>query len=108
MTYLQNLFVPCAKTLFMTPVEFPGSVPIHPLRGIDDNKELLTIWAVRGTDRYGDESIVTAWQPSYEDLKALNNGGYVYINTTGKNVPSMGVFTLDEFGRTNDPGLDEE
>lgn len=91
----------------MQPYNFPGSVKISPLKGVTNEKYLET-WAAAGKDSYGNECIVVAWKPSYEDLQALNRGEPVYINITGQVLPSMTVFTLNEDGYSNDPGLDEE
>lgn len=97
-----------SKRLFMQPVEFPGSVLIKPLDGIFKKDEYMIVWAQAGKDRYGNDCLVTAWQPSKEDLDALNRGEPVYINITGKELPAINVFTLNEDGYSNDPGLDED
>lgn len=91
----------------MQPVSFPGSIEIKPLHGIHKKDEYLVVHAVNGKDRYGNDCIVTAWKPSFEDLQALNRGDLVYINITGRELPSMNVFTLNEDGNSNDPGLQE-
>lgn len=92
----------------MQPVPFPGSVPIKPLKGIHKTGEYMDVYAANGKDRYGNDCIVTAWKPSYEDLEALKRGEPVYINITGRELPSMNVFTLNEDGYSNDPGLEEK
>lgn len=92
----------------MTSVPFPGSVEIKPLKGIHDDRKYLPTFAARSKDRYNDECIVVAYKPSKEDLDALNRGDLLYINVTGRELPSMNVFTMDEDGYSNDPGLDDE
>ena len=91
----------------MQPVKFPGSVEIKPLSGIHKKDDYMIVHAANGKDRYGNDCIVTAWKPSYEDLQAINRGDPIYINVTGRDLPSMNVFTLNEDGYSNDPGLEE-
>ena len=45
---------------------------------------------------------LTAWKPNVDDLKALNNGGAIWIKSLSEGLVPMAVFTMDESGNCND------
>lgn len=46
-------------------------------------------------DEAGNPFVLTAWQPSYEDLQALNAGKPVYVKVIGGGMNPMTLFTED-------------
>jgi hypothetical protein len=81
----------------MIPVSFPGvNITIEYVDGQEYN-------AFKGIDASEHEFIMTAWQPSYEDIKAIIAGQPIYIKCKVKAdvaMPDM-VFTLDENNKGN-------
>lgn len=45
---------------------------------------------------------LTAWKPNVDDLKALNEGGAIWIKSLGEGLVPMAVFTKDEKGDNNE------
>jgi hypothetical protein len=110
----------------MIPVNFEGAIEIKKPSDMTD-EQCMSIWAKRGvgklfeiinlknngveveiippvvagvdTDKY--QYFLTAWKPSYEDLKALNRGEPVYVKTLSTGLPPMALFTLDENNEAN-------
>jgi hypothetical protein len=111
----------------MTPITFEGAVEIKKPNDMTD-EECMSVWAqygfgklhqiinlknggvnvvpplYAGVDTQGFPFYLTKWQPSYEDLQALNRGEGVFIKTLSKSLPPMSVFTIDENGNCNDAG----
>lgn len=108
----------------MHPVSFPGSVEVRKPESMTD-EQCMSVWAKMGFGKLFElckvsENIIvsvhagvdqeeypfflTAWKPSYEDLKAFNRGGELYIKTLSRTLPPMSVFTLDENDNCNDAG----
>lgn len=113
------------QSQLMYPIKFLGSVEIKKPASMTD-EECMSIWAQFGFGKLmqimkakeGDVDVVipgviagldadkfpyfmTAWQPSYEDLQALNRGEPVYVKTLSNALPPMALFTLDEKGEGN-------
>ena len=78
----------------MHPVYFEGSKEIKKPSDMTD-EQCSSIWATRGIDEDGYPYYLTAWKPSFEDLKALNNGQPVYVKTVSTGLPPMALFTID-------------
>ena len=84
----------------MRPVEFEGSTEIKKPANMTD-EECSSAWATAGVDINGDHYYMTAWQPNYEDLQALNAGKPIFVKTLGRVLPPMALFTLDENNKGN-------
>lgn len=112
----------------MQPVNFEGAVMISKPEDMTD-EQCMSVWAkfgfgklhqiikikeggigfpvpplIAGVDTQDFPYYQTAWKPSYEDLKALNSGGSIFIRSIGKQLVPMAVFTIDENGNCNDAG----
>lgn len=84
----------------MQPVEFPGSVEIKKPANMTD-EECHSLYGVAGVDAAGYPYYMTAWKPSYEDLKAINRGEPIYVKVISRSLPPMALFTLDENNEGN-------
>lgn len=85
----------------MNPAPFEGSRDIGKPADMTD-EQCFSIPAFSGIDDAGFPFWLTKWMPSYEDLRALNNGEGFYIKSTSLQLIPMAVFTLDENGKCND------
>ena len=109
----------------MQPVSFPGATEIKKPNDMTD-EQCFSVWAkygfgklhelielkkggvevvppiYAGVDTENFPFYLTAWQPSYEDLQALNAGRPIFIKTVSTRLPPMAVFTIDEEGKSND------
>lgn len=85
----------------MQPINFEGSNR-HLLKPDDvDEKLCQECDAFHGEDVDGFPFYLTAWQPSYEDVQAINNGQPVWVKIIGKVAPMHIIFTTDEFNKPN-------
>lgn len=67
------------------------------------DEECMSAWALIMRDAEGKPtSFITCWKPSFEDLKALNAGSGIYVHFPYAQLPAMGMFTIDENGKSND------
>ena len=75
------------------------------------DEECMSIWAmpvnvIAGKDEQGNELVsrmwVEAWQPSREDIQAINRGEPIWIQIHSMGLPPVAVFTMDENGKSND------
>lgn len=96
----------------MQPIFFEGSTEIKKPENVTD-EQCMSIWAMpinisAGKDEQGNELIsrmwVEAWQPSREDIQAINCGGPIWIQIHSMGLPPVAVFTMDENGKSNDAG----
>jgi hypothetical protein len=87
----------------MQPVEFQGSRMIGKPKDMTD-EQCFGIPATNGIDDAGFHYWLTAWKPSYEDLKALNRGESVLVKSISRGLVPMLLYTLDENGNHNDAG----
>lgn len=107
----------------MHPVHFEGSVEIKKPSDMTD-EQCTSAWAkfgfdllhkifesngiaklpegiLAGVDSGNFPYYMTAWMPNKEDLDALNRGQPIYVKITGKGLPPMALFTVDENGNGN-------
>ena len=87
----------------MQPIDFPGSRMIGKPADMTD-EQCFGIPAYDAVDDNGFHYWLTAWKPSYEDLKALERGEAIYIKSTSRLLVPMAVFTINENGDCNDAG----
>lgn len=84
----------------MTPTNFEGATIINKPANMTD-LQCGPIYAAHGIDPDGFGCFVTAWQPSYEDLQALNSGEPVYVKSVSARLVPMALFTQNEKGEIN-------
>jgi hypothetical protein len=86
----------------MLPVDFPGTnMTIDKPPTMTDEEECLSIRAYGGVDNDGYAFILTAWQPSYEDIQAINRGEPIYLKQLVRQMPVTFMATLNEKGEVN-------
>lgn len=84
----------------MLPVSFPGAQEIKKPENMTD-EQCISIPALTGVTPEGFPYFLTAWKPSFEDLKALNDGEVVFVQTICNQLPPMALFTVDKSGTPN-------
>lgn len=57
--------------------------------------------ALVGIDDAGDDYILSAWQPSPEDVESIKAGHPVFLKIIGKGMPPVSLFTLGQDGQVN-------
>jgi len=86
----------------MRPIHFPESnIQFNKPTSMDDS-ECLPISAFSGADANGNPHINTVWQPSKEDIEAINAGRPIVVCVLGSALPPMALFTYDENGNSNE------
>lgn len=86
----------------MRPIHFPeANVTFEKPVSMDDS-ECLPIHAFVGQDPNGYPHINTVWQPSKEDIEAINAGRPIVVCVLGTTLPPMALFTYDENGNSNE------
>ncbi len=65
------------------------------------DEECHSVRAHVGKDETNTPFISTVWQPSYEDLKALNAGRPVVLKILGMGMPPVSLYTVDDEGNPN-------
>ncbi|HRS66203.1 MAG TPA: hypothetical protein P5519_10010 [Spirochaetia bacterium] len=55
----------------------------------------LTVF--RGNTSDGMPCIISKWQPSKEDIEAINRGDGIYLSITGHGMPPVSLFTENPF-----------
>lgn len=94
----------------MHPIYFEGAQEIRKPENMTD-EECSSIWAMpvdtpAGTDDQGNQLVtrrwIEAWQPSKEDIEAINRGQPIYIIICSAGLPPVSVVTLNEKGESND------
>ncbi len=86
----------------MLPIPFPESnfTYTKPEGWTDEQCSDLHVWTGPvPIDGAGNKvnTIISKWQPSKEDIEAINNGGAIYLSITGNGMPPVCVFTENPF-----------
>ena len=83
----------------MTPVEFKGQNKVYtkPKNWDEKDGDCGDLPVFEGQDTLGHRVIVSAWKPSEEDLKALNEGKPLYLQIVGVAQPPVALFTENPF-----------
>lgn len=85
----------------MRPIQFPGSVEIGKPTNMTD-EQCMSAWAFIHKDPDGKTTgFTTCWMPSYEDLKALNEGSGIFVHHPYLQLSAMSMMTLDENNNPN-------
>ena len=86
----------------MVPVEFTQQnfVYTKPKGWTDDQCSDLHVW--KGSVDIGDDktpmpTIVSCWQPSAEDIEAINAGQPIFMLITSDNQPPISITTINPF-----------
>lgn len=85
----------------MRPIDFPESNITFNKPTTMDDAECLPISAYLGVDDRGFKYINTIWQPSYEDIEAINAGRAIVVSVIGNVLPPLSLFTCDENDNPN-------
>lgn len=95
----------------MHPTNFEGAKLISKPENVKD-EDCFSMWAMpvdytsTGEDgnQYVSRMWVEMWQPSKEDIEAINAGRPIILQIHSTGLPPVAVFTLDENGNSNDAG----
>lgn len=95
----------------MHPIPFEGAKLIGKPENVKD-EDCFSMWAMpvnhtfTGEDgkQYQGKMWVEMWQPSKEDIEAINAGRPIILQIHSTYLPPVAVFTLDENGNSNDAG----
>lgn len=81
----------------MRPIDFPEANAHFGKPDSMTDEECMPISA-----HVGNGFINTVWQPSKEDIEAINAGRPIIVSVAGSSLPPMGLFTCDENGNSNE------
>lgn len=65
------------------------------------DEQCYSLPATTGTTEDGFPYILVAFEPSPEDIIALNNGGKLFVRVLGQQFAPLALFTVDENGLMN-------
>ena len=65
------------------------------------DEECSSIRAYKGVDEGNSPFILTIWQPSKEDIEAINAGRPICLKTLGHSFAPVALFTYDEDYKPN-------
>lgn len=86
----------------MLPIDFPGSnFTFTKPQGMTD-EQCMSLRVFKGHDTEGNPVIISAWKPSYEDIKAINEGRPIWFSCRGLGMPPVSIYTCDENGQVNE------
>jgi len=77
----------------MLPIDFKEAnfTFTKPAGWTDEQCSDLRVW--RGAYSDGTPGIISKWQPSKEDIEAINRGEGIYLSITGTGMPPISLFT---------------
>jgi len=92
----------------MQPINFPGAIEVGKPENVKDEDcfsmpAMPVDYTFTGEDgmQYPARMWVEAWQPSKEDIAAINAGRPIWLQIHSQGLPPVAVFTLDENGNSN-------
>ena len=85
----------------MRSIHFPEANVIFEKPTTMDDSECLPISVYAGHDENGNPYINTLWQPSKEDIDAINAGRPIVVTVLGNTLPPMSLFICDAQGKGN-------
>lgn len=80
----------------MMPIDFEGSNLTLTKPGNMTDEQCSSIKAYKDVDDAGFPFILTVWQPSKEDIEAINAGRPICVKTVGEGFQPMAIYTTDE------------
>lgn len=87
----------------MLPVNFPGAnITLSNPNEVNDPNVLDNIPALYMRDTYtGMPCFIMAWQPSKEDIDAINSGQPIWVKILAAMMPQYGLLTMGPDGQPN-------
>lgn len=85
----------------MIAIDFPESNHTFNKPVSMDDSECLPLRVFVGKDLNNNSYINSVWQPSYEDIQAINSGRPIVLSILGVSQPTVSLFTCDENGNIN-------
>ncbi len=80
----------------MLAVDFPGTNITFGKPADMTDEECGSLKAMVAQYEDGTPYVLTAWQPSYEDIQAINAGRPVMLQIIGRGMPPVSLWTYDE------------
>lgn len=85
----------------MMAVEFPGMNAVFRKPSDMSDEQCGSLRALVGTDDEGFPFVMSVWQPSKEDIDAINAGSPICLKILGHTQPPVCLFTVDGGGQPN-------
>lgn len=85
----------------MQPINFPGAKVVGKPQSMSD-EECMSVYAMALIDPAGFGCYLECWQPSYEDIQAINRGEPIWIRIYSTGLPPISIYTMNEKGECND------
>lgn len=80
----------------MLPVDFEGTnINLTKSSNMTD-EQCSEVRAFKGVDVDGFPFFLTAWQPSKEDIEAINAGRPIMLKVMGQSAPPVAMYTFDD------------
>lgn len=80
----------------MMPVDFEGSNIILTKPKDMTDEQCMSVHAYKGVDDESIPFLLTVWQPSKEDIDAINAGRPICLKICGQSMPPVALYTVDE------------
>ena len=85
----------------MLPIDFDGANLTLEKPASMTDEQCTSIRAFKGMDEENSPFILTIWQPSKEDIEAINAGRPICLKTFGHFFPPVALFTFNEDFKPN-------
>jgi hypothetical protein len=80
----------------MLPIDFEGTnITLTKPSNMTD-EQCSSVRAYKGVDNDGFRFTLIAWQPSKEDIEAVNSGRPIMLKVLGDRTPPVAMYTFDE------------
>lgn len=87
----------------MRPIDFPEANRQYGKPKSMTDEQCMPLSAYEHRDEDGNIVYInTVWQPSYEDIKAVNEGRPIVLSLHCNGLPPHSMFTYDEEGKINE------
>lgn len=81
----------------MLPTDFPqANFTFSKPQGVKD-EDCSDLRVFKGHDTEGVPVIISQWQPSKEDIEAINQGKPIYLQIMGYGMPPVSLYTENPF-----------
>lgn len=85
----------------MMPIDFPGAnLTLTKPENMTD-EQCMSIKAYQDIDQDGFAFILTLWQPSKDDIDAINAGQPICVKVMSAGFAPMAIFTVNQNGEAN-------
>lgn len=81
----------------MLAVDFPQSNGVLGDSGNVGERDITALHVFTGLDQHGTPVTLTKWQPNYDDIQAINNGGGIWLMVYGPGMPPISMDTESPF-----------